>query len=65
MNWRGSVLNIFISIKGGDPMISLNEAKLIAGSGIQGDRYATNRGTYSKIRKKDQQINFSEFFLMA
>ncbi len=45
--WQGRLLNIHIAEEGRAPMQALDSANLIAGLGIEGDRYATGRGKYS------------------
>ena len=47
MIFEGTLLNIHIALSAGQPMQELNEAVLIEGSGIEGDRYATGKGYYS------------------
>ena len=47
--WQGELLDIHIAEAGGEPMRALQQASLIAGSGIDGDRYATGKGKYSPI----------------
>ncbi|MGH8745046.1 MAG: MOSC domain-containing protein [Burkholderiales bacterium] len=41
-------------------MRALAEARLVAGTGIEGDRYATRTGTYSIRHHIDRQITFIE-----
>lgn len=41
-------------------MQSLASAKLIAGVGIEGDRYATGRGFYSATPRADRQVTLIE-----
>lgn len=41
-------------------MRPLASAKLIAGVGIEGDRYATGRGYYSKTPRADRQVTLIE-----
>lgn len=41
-------------------MQPLASAKLIAGVGIEGDRYATGRGYYSKTPRADRQVTLIE-----
>lgn len=41
-------------------MRALSEARLIAGVGIEGDRYATGKGFYSKIPRADRQVTLIE-----
>lgn len=45
--WAGKLLHIHIAPSGGEPMQALQTATLVAGVGIEGDRYATGTGTYS------------------
>lgn len=47
--FRGDLLHIHTAEAARAPMQPRAEARLIAGVGIQGDRYATARGTYSQI----------------
>jgi MOSC domain-containing protein YiiM len=47
--WQGSLLHIHIAPKGRAPMQRLETARLVAGAGIEGDRYATGRGHYSNF----------------
>lgn len=47
--WQGTLLNIHIAPKARAPMQPLEVAQLIAGAGIEGDRYATGLGHYSKF----------------
>ena len=49
MIFNGTLLSIHIATAGGAPMQSLNEARLIEGVGIEGDRYATGKGHYSSM----------------
>ena len=47
MKFKGYLLSIHIAESGGEDMLELQEATLIEGVGIEGDRYATGRGIYS------------------
>ena len=47
MKFEGLLLNIHIAESGGEVMKELQEATLIEGVGIEGDRYATGKGYYS------------------
>ena len=49
MNFEGQLLDIHIAETGSAAMQALNAATLIAGVGIEGDRYATGRGHYSHL----------------
>jgi hypothetical protein len=48
MSWSGQLLHIHIAPSASMEMEELKEAKLIAGKGIEGDRYFLGTGTYSK-----------------
>ena len=48
MKFEGQLLSIHIAEAGGEDMKELQEANLIEGVGIEGDRYATGKGHYSK-----------------
>lgn len=60
MNWRGEVLDIHIAPNGSAVMQPLGEARLMAGVGIEGDRYATGLGTYSHRPHIDRQVTLIE-----
>lgn len=47
--WQGKLLHIHTAKAGRAPMISHQSAVLIEGVGIEGDRYATGTGHYSKF----------------
>src|SRR6516164_1162113 len=47
MSWSGRLLHIHIAERASLAMEELDEAKLIAGLGIEGDRYYKGIGTYS------------------
>ncbi len=49
MKFNGQLLSIHIAAAGGETMQALAQATLIAGVGIEGDRYATGRGYYSHL----------------
>jgi MOSC domain-containing protein YiiM len=47
MSWSGRLLHIHIAEKASLGMEELEEAKLVAGRGVEGDRYFNGIGTYS------------------
>jgi MOSC domain-containing protein YiiM len=47
MSWSGRLLHIHIAETASSPMQELDEARLVAGRGIEGDRYFNGLGTYS------------------
>jgi MOSC domain-containing protein YiiM len=56
----GRVMGIFVASERGAPMQSLAAAELVAGVGIEGDRYATKRGHWSDPRWPDQELTLAE-----
>ena len=60
MNWQGELLHIHIAADASAPMQALSEARLIAGVGIEGDRYAAQRGTYSHRHHIDRGATLIE-----
>lgn len=46
--WKGSVVSIHIALEASAPMQSRSEARAIPGRGLDGDRYFTEKGFYSK-----------------
>lgn len=60
ITWAGRLLAIHIAEKGSAPMQELGEARLIAGLGIEGDRYATGTGTYSPKPQRERQVTLIE-----
>lgn len=60
MHWQGELLHIHIAPRGSAPMQALAEARLTAGVGLEGDRYATGLGTYSPRTHIDRQATLIE-----
>ncbi|ROS43651.1 MOSC domain-containing protein [Amycolatopsis thermoflava] len=60
MTWTGELLRIFTAETAGAAMVELDEAVLVAGHGIEGDRYATGRGLYSTRPHEDRQVTLIE-----
>ena len=50
------IRSIFTSEKTGAGLKFHNSASLIAGKGIEGDRYATGKGLYSRVKKWDANL---------
>ena len=59
-SWRGWLEHIHIAERASAKMEELKQARLIAGIGIEGDRYATGKGTYSKTPRSDRQVTLIE-----
>ena len=60
MAWDGTLLNIHITPAGREPMRELSEAQLVAGQGIEGDRYFLGTGTYSQKLEPGRQVTLIE-----
>ena len=63
--WTGSLLHIHITPAKSQPMQRLDEARLIEGLGIEGDRYALGTGTYSVKPGEDRQVTLIEAEMLA
>jgi MOSC domain-containing protein YiiM len=60
MPWQGELLQIFVTERASAPMRALDQARLISGVGIEGDRYALGTGFYSYLPRADRQITLIE-----
>jgi MOSC domain-containing protein YiiM len=60
MPWLGELLHIHAAPQASASMQALSDARLLAGVGIEGDRYATRLGTYSKKHHIDRQVTLIE-----
>jgi MOSC domain-containing protein YiiM len=60
MQWQGELLYIHVAPIAATPMTALPSARLVAGVGIEGDRYATRLGKYSKSHHIDRQVTLIE-----
>ena len=58
--WQGELLHIHVAAAASAAMAELPEAMLVGGVGIEGDRYATGLGTYSKKPHIDRQVTLIE-----
>lgn len=65
IGWQGELLHIHIAGKASAPMRELVQAMLVAGVGIEGDRYATGLGTYSTTPRSDRQVTLIEIEALA
>ncbi|VAW00340.1 MOSC domain protein [hydrothermal vent metagenome] len=63
--WRGTLDHIHITPAKSQPMQALQSATLIAGRGIEGDRYFLQTGTYSGQPGDDRQITLIESEMLA
>ncbi|GAA0239149.1 MOSC domain-containing protein [Cryptosporangium japonicum] len=60
MSWQGTLLAIHTAELASVEMTERSEARLVAGVGIEGDRYATGRGHYSYLPHEDRQVTLIE-----
>lgn len=51
---------IHVAHEAGAPMVTLERVRAIAGSGLDGDRYATGRGHWSAIRRSGDGLTLVE-----
>jgi len=58
--FRGEVISIFVAEKAGVPMELRQEAKAVAGRGIEGDRYFEGTGHWSKTAGEGREITLVE-----
>ena len=56
---EGNVFDIFITDDAGNEMKSITSASLVAGKGIEGDRYFTGKGTFSEQLKNNPAMELS------
>jgi MOSC domain-containing protein YiiM len=56
----GRVEAIHIAPEAGAPMVAIERARVIGGSGIEGDRYSTGRGHWSAIRRSGDGLTLVE-----
>jgi MOSC domain-containing protein YiiM len=60
MNSAATVVSIHIAAIGAAPMKSVSEVKAMAGTGLEGDRYATKLGTYSNEPGSGREVTLIE-----
>lgn len=58
--FEGTLLHIHIAERSAAEMEALDEARLVEGMGIEGDRYATGKGYYSYKPHEDRQVTLIE-----
>ncbi|MFQ5566888.1 MAG: MOSC domain-containing protein [Paracoccaceae bacterium] len=65
MGWTGQLEHIHITAAKRGVMQSLTEARLVAGQGIEGDRYFLGTGTYSIKPEPGRQVTLIEAETLA
>ncbi|HUO42262.1 MAG TPA: MOSC domain-containing protein [Methylomirabilota bacterium] len=58
--WNGQVIAIQITSSAGEKMVSIREVKAIAGKGLEGDRYLSERGKFSDKPGPARQLTLIE-----
>jgi len=58
--WRGRLAWVFIADTAGAGMVECDRARLVAGHGVEGDRYANGVGYYSYRPHEDRQVTLIE-----
>src|SRR5580704_8686500 len=52
----GQLVAIFTTPSGGEPMVARTAGRALAGEGLDTDRYATKRGTYSRREGRGRHV---------
>ena len=58
--WSGEVIAIQITSNAGEKMVSVREVKAVAGKGLEGDRYLSERGKFSDQPGLARQLTLIE-----
>jgi MOSC domain-containing protein YiiM len=58
--WRGEIISIHVAPIGGAPMKSITNARVVAGRGLEGDRYFEGVGTYSNDPGSGREVSLIE-----
>ena len=59
-DWAGQIAFIQIAPKATEKLVSVREAEVVVGKGLEGDRYFKKVGTYSNIRGGGREITLIE-----
>ena len=54
--WNGAVVSIHLAPEARAPMQSVHDAQVVAGHGLEGDRYRRNAGTFSDKIGPDRHV---------
>lgn len=57
---EGRVVSLHIAPKGGEPTLSVDSVRAVAGKGLEGDRYFAFRGTFSKKGGSEREVTLIE-----
>jgi MOSC domain-containing protein YiiM len=58
--WKGSVVSIYKTPSGGQPMHAVDEVRAVPGKGLEGDRYYNRTGNYSNKPGPEREITLIE-----
>lgn len=58
--WKGKIVSTHIAFNHSTPMIETDGLRAIAGKGIEGDRYAEERGFFSDRKGPQRQVSLFE-----
>lgn len=58
--WRGELVQTFVAEAAGVEMLARGAVRLVAGHGVEGDRYANRLGHYSHRPHEDRQVTLIE-----
>ena len=60
MNWQGELISIFIGPEASQPLVEVQEVRAILGKGLEGDRYFSMTGTYSRKPDPGREVTLIE-----
>jgi MOSC domain-containing protein YiiM len=60
MTAPGMIVSIQVASTASEPLVSLQQVNVVAGLGLEGDRYYTRTGTYSKKHDESREATFIE-----
>ena len=60
MSHKGKVVAIYITPRGGAPMVEVSTVRAVTGKGLEGDRYADGLGTYSAQTGTGREVTLIE-----
>lgn len=58
--FQGKLVSIHLTTESGQPMKSIEKARLVPGRGMEGDRYYAQTGTYSNKSGPDRELTLIE-----
>jgi MOSC domain-containing protein YiiM len=58
--WKGIVVSIHVASSANEPTVPINEANVVVGKGIEGDRYFHEKGFYSDRKGPHREVTLIE-----